>query len=134
MSWDVSVQRFRKEYQSLEDVPNDEECMPLGSGAEVRAAIGRHFPAVDWTDPAWGVFDSDFGSVEFSMGNAEPTCFIMMHIRATEEVIPLIVAMCHAERWQALDPNEGTFLEKSADPAAGLGAWSAYRTQVVGEQ
>jgi len=29
---------------------------------------------------------------------------------------------------------EGTILEKSTDPAAGLDAWSAYRVQVVGEQ
>ncbi len=133
MSWDISVQRFRQEYHTLADISDDEECTPLGSGAEVRAAIDRFFFGIDWSDPAWGVFEADVGSIEFNMGDDEPNCGFMMHIRASEEVVPTIVAMCLAERWQALDPNEGTFLEKSAQPAAGLEAWRAYRTQVVGD-
>lgn len=134
MSWDISVQRFRKEYHCLADIPNDEECVPLGSSAEVRAAIDRYFPAIDWSDPGWGRLDADFGSVEFNMGNAEPNCGFMMHIRASGEVVPMIVAMSLSERWQALDPNAGTFLEKSAQPVAGLEDWAAYRAQVVGRR
>ncbi len=134
MGWDIHVYRFRNEYQCLADVPDDEECTPLGSSVEVRAAIDRHFPAISWSDPKWGVVDTDFGSVEFQVGEEEPNCGFVMHIRASEKVVPIIVAMCMAERWQALDANQGTFLEKSAQPAAGLRAWSAYRAQVVGEQ
>ncbi len=57
----------------------------------------------------------------------------MMHIRASDAVVPKIVAMCHAERWQALDCSTGAFLEKANDPAAGLEQWTAYRNQVVGD-
>ena len=131
MSWDISVQRFGKDYATLADIPDDECCMPLGSSAEVRAAISRFFPAVDWSNPAWGVFEAGYGSVEFNMGGKEESNGFMMHVRASAQVIPAIVAMCRSERWQALDGTECVFLEKSAVPDAGLEAWTSYRDQVI---
>lgn len=133
MSWDITVQRFGKEYASVAEIPDDEQCSVLGSSAEVRAAISRFFPAVDWTDSTWGIFESDYGSVEFNMGTDEQNSGFMMHVRASNQVIPIIVAMCLSERWQALDCSEGVLLEKASDPAAGLDGWAAYRNQVVGD-
>ena len=131
MSWDISVQRFGKEYASIAEIPDDEQCVVLGSSEEVRAAISRFFPAVDWSDSAWGIFESDNGSVEFNMGTDEQSNGFMMHVRASNQVVPLIVAMCLSERWQALDCSEGVFLEKASDPVVGLEGWTAYRNQVV---
>jgi hypothetical protein len=133
MSWDVTVQRFSREYEPIEDIPETERCTPLGSRVEVHAAISRHFRGTDWTDPAWGVFDSPGGSIEFNLGNDEPNEGFMMHIRASAAVVQSIVAMCIAERWQALDCSTGTFLERAQDPTAGLEQWTAYRNQVVGD-
>jgi hypothetical protein len=134
MSWDITVQRFSKEYASIAEIPDNEQCVALGSSAEVRAAINRFFPAVDWSDPAWGVFDSDDGSVEFNMGTNEPNGGFMMHVRASNKVVPIIVAMCVSERWQALDCSEGGFLEKPLEPVVGLENWTAYRNQVMGDR
>lgn len=131
MSWDITLQRFGKEYASIAEVPEDEQCSVLGSGAEVRAAISRFFPAVDWTDSAWGVFESDYGSVVFNMGLDEQNSGFMMHVRASNQVIPVNVAMCLSERWQALDCSDGVFLEKATAPAIGLESWTAYRNQVI---
>ena len=39
MSWDITVQRFGKEYASIAEIPDDEQCVILGSSEEVRAAI-----------------------------------------------------------------------------------------------
>ncbi|XLZ68566.1 hypothetical protein ABT364_18725 [Massilia sp. SR12] len=133
MSWDITVQRFGKEYAHIAEIPEDEQCSVLGSSAEVRAAISRFFPAVDWTDSAWGVFESDYGSVEFNMGSDEQNSGFMMHVRASSQVIPLIVAMCLSERWQALDCSEGVFLEKAMAPAVGLESWTVYRDQVISD-
>ena len=134
MSWDVTIQRFSKEYAAVNEIPNSERCMMLGSCAEVRTAINRFFPNVDWTDVAWGVFESDYGSVEFNIGKDEPNTGFMMHIRASSKVVPAIVAMCLSEHWQALDCSEGVFLEKVSNPSAGLEHWTAYRNQVVGDK
>lgn len=133
MSWDVTVQRFCREYEFVAEIPDSEQCVALGSSAEVRAAINRFFPAVDWSDAAWGIFESDNGSVEFNMGKDEPNTGFMMHIRASSNVVPAIVAMCQAERWQALDCSEGVFLERTLEPADGLENWAAYRNKVMDE-
>ena len=132
MSWDVSVQRFGKEYESIADIPDTERCVELGSQAEIREAISRFFPGVDWSDTTWGIFDSDDGSVEFNMGRKEPSTGFMMHIRASANIVPAIVAMCRSERWQALDCSEGVFLERAMEPASGLEDWTTYRDHVMG--
>jgi hypothetical protein len=132
MSWDVTVQRFSREYSAIEDIPEDEQCLPLGSRAEVHAAISQYFPSTDWADPAWGNFESSDGSIEFSLGKEEPNSGFMMHIRASSAVVRAIVAMCRAAAWQALDCSNGVLLEKAGDPTAGLEQWSAYHNQVIG--
>jgi hypothetical protein len=133
MSWDVTVQRFNMEYESVAEIPDSEQCVALGSSAEVRAAINRFFPAVDWSDTSWGIFESDNCSVEFNMGEDEPNTGFMMHIRASSNVVPAIVAMCLAERWQALDCSEGVFLERTLEPGIGLEKWATYRNQIMDE-
>lgn len=133
MSWDITIQRFSREYTSVEDIPDDEPCLSLGSRSEIQAAISQAFPATDWSDPAWGLYDSPFGSIEFNLGESEEIDGFMLHVRAAEQVVPMIVALCKANCWQALDCSSGDFLEKSTDPAAGLHAWTAYRSEVVGE-
>jgi len=120
MSWDVTVQRFSREYESVEDIPDTERCLPLGSRSEVHAAISHHFAATDWSDPAWGVFKSPDGSIEFNLGECEPNEGFMMHIRASAAAVQAIVAMCIAQRWQALDCSTGAFLERVGNPSAGL--------------
>ena len=132
MSWDVSVQRFGKEYESIADIPDTERCVALGSSVEIRTAISRYFPGVDWSDATWGVFSSDDGSIEFNMGNDEPNNGFMMHVRASTNVVPAIVAMCRSERWQALDCTACVFLERSPEPNSGLEDWTTYRNRVLG--
>ncbi|NIA57092.1 hypothetical protein HAV22_26060 [Massilia sp. TW-1] len=132
MSWDVSVQRFGKEYESIADIPDTERCMELGSQTEIRRVISPFFPGVDWSDSTWGIFDSDDGSVEFNMGGDEPSTGFMMHIRASTKIVPTIVAMCRSERWQALDCSGGVFLERAMEPNSGLEDWATYRDHVTG--
>ena len=133
MSWDISVQRFGQTYAAVEEIPSDEKCLPLGSRSDVQAAISHIFPSTDWSDPAWGVFESPNGSIEFNLGTSEPNDGFMLHVRANDQIVPSIVELCHSNHWQALDCSSGEFLEQSTEPAAGLNSWSAYRNQVVGE-
>ena len=54
MSWDITIQRFSRPYRSVEEIPDDERCLPLGSRRQVQAALSQAFPGTDWSDPAWG--------------------------------------------------------------------------------
>lgn len=133
MSWDVSVQRFSREYDTVAEIPETERCFVLGSRTEVSAAISRHFPGTNWTDSACGVFDFADGSIEFSLGESDPCDGFVMHIRASSAVVPTLVAMCIAERWQALDWSTNEFLERMAEPSAGLKQWRQFRDEVVAD-
>lgn len=133
MSWDISIQRFSRVYTSIGDIPDDERCIPLGSQAEVRSAICKVFPGTDWGDPTWGNYEFSGGCVEFNMGKSDPNDGFMLHVRASQQVVPLIVTMCLENGWQAWDGGSGEFLEQSNQPASGLEAWAAYREQVPGK-
>jgi hypothetical protein len=133
MSWDISICKFSRNYERMEDIPDDERTLPIGEASIVRNAISKHFPKTNWSDPAWGVFDAPFGSIEFNIGpGQQPLGGFMLHVRAGEEVVPPIVELCLAEGWQALDCGTGEFLEKVRVPEAGLHKWLQYRNHVLG--
>ena len=130
MSWDVYVTKFSRPYQSVSDIAEDETGVALGTREFVHSAISKVFVGTDWSDPAWGHFESEFGSIEFNNGGKEPLQGFMMHVRASDEIVALIVELCKQQSWSAIDSSTGDFLEKVDDPAKGLSAWRNYRDQV----
>jgi len=132
MSWDVFLHRFSRHYVSVDDIAADEQPLPLGSLAEVQAAVSAAFPGTDWSDPAWGSFNSSQGSIEFNVRREDPVLGLCLHVRADESVVGGILALCERLGCDAIDTSAGGFLNRSAHPAAGLTAWRAYRDQVVG--
>ena len=103
----------------------------LGPRNVVHDAVSKIFPSTDWTDPAWGVWDSEFGSVEFNVGT-DPAEGMMLHVRAEAAVVPAIAQLCAANGWQGIDCSAGAFIEKAGNPEEGLLAWRACRNRVVG--
>lgn len=131
MSWDVLIMKFSRPYQSMADIPQEERSLPLGSRAMVHERILRQFPGTNWADPAWGIWASSVGSIEFSLGKDDPAASIMLHVRASSEVVALIVRLCISNGWHGIDCSSSEFLEHSNDPTRGLESWAAYRDQVV---
>jgi len=93
MSWDVSIQKFSRSYESISDIDDDEKGLPLGPRNVVHGAVSKIFPSTDWTDPAWGVWESEFGSIEFNVGT-DPAEGMMLHVRAEAAVVPAIAQLC----------------------------------------
>ncbi|MEW4489727.1 hypothetical protein AB1L42_16720 [Thalassoglobus sp. JC818] len=131
MSWDVSILKFSQPCAAVEDIPDDEAPLPLGTHQHVHGAVTKHFPGTDWSDPAWGIFDSRFGSVEFNLGKDDPATSLMLHVRASNEIVTPIVALCLEEGWNALDCSTGELLESAEEPTAGLEGWRTYRDRVI---
>lgn len=131
MSWDISVINFSKKYKSVDEIPADEEPLPLGTRTEMHEIISEFFPNTDWSDPAWGIFLSKFGSIEFSLGNENTSTSLMLHVRASNEIVPPIIELCNRNKWSALDCNSGELLEHSENPAKGLELWRAYLNQIL---
>ena len=131
MSWDVSIMKFSHQYALVEAISDGESCLPLGARVEVHSAVSDWFPGTDWRDPNWGIWDSQFGSIEFNLGEDEPATGLMLHIRADNAVIQPIIALCRHRGWIALDCSTGEFLEQAVDPTAGLEAWRTFRDSVI---
>ena len=117
----------------MEEIPDDERCYPLGSRNEVHSAVSSVFVGIDWSDPAWGRYETPFGSIEFNVGGTEPIEGLTLHVRASQAVVAPIVQLCIQYAWQALDVSNGTFLERAAVPEAGLREWLSYRNRVLGQ-
>ena len=132
MSWDISICKFSRAYETIEEIPDDERCHSLGSRNEIHLAVSSIFVGVDWSDQAWGRYEAPFGSIEFNLGGPEPIQSLMLHVRASEAVVAPIVQLCIEQGWQALDVSNGTFLERSTVPEAGLREWLSYRDRVLG--
>ena len=134
MSWDDCIVRFSQAYESLQDVPQDESPLPLGSTAEVRTAVSSVFPETDWSDPAWGVYFSDLGSIEFSLGDDEPATSLMLHVRASAAIVAPIVELLKKQNWNGIDGSTGQLLEMAPDPTEGIEGWRAFRDRAFGDQ
>ncbi len=132
MSWDIAIMKFTRVFASAPDIPDDEPGLPLGSREHVQAQANAIFPGTDWVDPVWGVWEAPFGSIEFNVGDEDPVSDLMLHVRASEAVVPLIVALCRDNGWQGIDCGTGELIERSPAPARGLLAWRAGRDPMAG--
>ncbi|MEX1120753.1 MAG: hypothetical protein WED82_01375 [Balneolales bacterium] len=133
MSWDVSIIKFSKTYSAVDEIPEDEQPLPLGSIDSVHEAVLEFFPTTDWTDPAWGIFDSKYGSIEFNLGNDDPATSMMLHVRASNEIVFPIVELCRKYNWAALDCTSGDILNSSETPEKGLVTWRKYLSHILGK-
>jgi hypothetical protein len=132
MSWDISIFKFSRPYDDVGQI--HESPRPLGARSDVHRAVLDIFPGTDWSDPAWRIWRCERGSIEFNLGNHEPADSMMLHVRAGEEVVPGIVALCLTNGWQGFDCSSGEFIECIDHPEEGLRAWQAYRDRVIGDQ
>jgi len=131
MSWDISIMKFSRRYQSSDEIPKDEKPLVLGSLEHVHECVLAEFPGTDWSDPTWGVWDASVGSIEFNLGKNDPAESMMLHVRAGSEVVPAIVHLCLVNGWQGIDCGTGDFIEQSQDPVGGLEAWASFRDQLI---
>ena len=131
MSWDVHIFKVSQPYPSAEAIPAGEKLLALGTMAHVHAAVVEHFPGTDWSDASWGLFRSTFGSIEFNLGRDDPAQSMMLHVRASSEVVVPIVALCRDQKWSAFDCSTGELLEHADDPTAGIEGWLGYRERVI---
>ena len=137
MSWDVTLFRFDRVYQSLEEMADCTGPVPMGTQAMVRAAIDEVFPGTRWEAPQdyglWASWRCPDGSIEFDIGDdEEQVTSVGLHVRAGDAVVVGIIALGERLGCQVLDYSTGEFLTAaSPDPARGLRGWREYRDRVM---
>ena len=133
MSWDISLYKFTRRYSKIQEIPSDERPYPLGSLSEVQTAVSDVFPETNWNDPTWGIYDSEFGSIEFNVGKEDLVRSLALHVRASNAIVGGILQLCERLDCQAIDISDSCFLDQSEHPAAGLEKWREYRDHVIGK-
>lgn len=131
MSWDVSLYKFTRRYSNIQDIPGDEQPRPLGTLSEVQTTVSDVFPGTNWKDPVWGIYDGEFGSIEFNVRKDDSVQSLALHVRARDAIVGGILQLCERLGCQAIDLSDSSFLDQSEHPAAGLAKWREYRDQVI---
>lgn len=134
MAWNVSLYKFSQRYDSVSEIASDEQLGSLGSLAVVRETVTSVFAGTDWSDPHWGIFSSEIGSIEFNIGKEDDVRGVALHVRADDAIVDGILLLCERLACQAIDLSDGSFLEQSDNPSRNLQKWREYRDQIVGHR
>jgi hypothetical protein len=91
MSWDIGIQHLPESATCVDEIPDDFRPSPRGPRSEVISEIRRVIPAVDFTDPSWGILDRPTFSIEFNMGSEDVCGGFMLHVRGGGDALRLHV-------------------------------------------
>jgi hypothetical protein len=127
MSWDVMI--FSRRFDPDEGPP--EPLAPLGDGDEVRQRISRSLPAVDWSDPSWGVLDGEGWSIEFNLDEEDPISAMMLHVRGGGDPVAAVAKLCADQGWQALDTVTDHWLDPGNPSREGWSEFQDFRGKVA---
>lgn len=110
--------------------PQDFNPPFLGSAAEIRETISRVWPDTDWSDPAWGWFDSPELATEINFQPDGEVQEFMLHVRGGTDPVPAILRLATKVGAIALDTSTGERLALDTAPS-GYPAWVRFRDRVV---
>ena len=107
MSWDVLILHP----DSASGTPEDRRLLPLGMAEEVRKAVSRALPGIDWTEAVQGVYEGRSYSIEVELPSRGVVDSFGLHVRGSGNPLPAIVRLCRQNGWVAFESAAGTFLD-----------------------
>lgn len=132
MSWDVLVMNYHGSPPAdMDEMSEETEPDPLGKPTQVRKAISKHLPDVNWSDPNWGIYEGDGFTIEFSMGKGDPVETIMLHVRGGGEAIATLLHFAKPNKWSLFDCSTSEFLDPENPSAEGWEGFQEFRDKVV---
>lgn len=132
MSWDISIMDLPADARSVSDIPEDFKPNPLGQRSHLIRSILQVATTADFSDPSWGVLDTDSFSIEISMGDSQIVDSIALHVRGSDGAAGAVADIITHLELRAVDSSTGDFF----DPATGvdsLRAWPAFRDRAIGQ-
>lgn len=85
--------------------------MPLGMAEEVRKAVSRALPGIDWTEAVQGVYEGRSYSIEVELPSRGVVDSFGLHVRGSGNPLPVIARLCRQNGWVAFESAAGTFLD-----------------------
>lgn len=130
MSWDVLLMSVPPNIGTVKDIPDDSKSV-LGPKSTMLLILAKICPEANFTDPNWGILNAGDFSIEFNIGEDDPTTHIMLHVRGADSAVNTIQKICEVTGWRALDTSMGDFIDFHQNPTAGLHKWRQFRDQVM---
>ena len=132
MSWDVLVFNYDgSPPKDFNELPADSSPDPLGPAINVRDAINKYLPGVDWSDPSWGTYEDNELSIEFNAGKGDPIREIMLHVRGGGDAIEAILRFANPNKWSIFDCSTGEFIDPENPSQDGWEGFQKYRDNLI---
>ena len=131
MSWDVLLLKYDGKPSEINLEELSHGTITMGDAQEVRDAISRVEPDVNWEDPQWGLLDGFGWTIEFNHHATGPTNNIMLHVRGGGDVLPTIIRICRANEWVAFDTSTGQFIDLDSPSDEGWIGFQNFRDRVL---
>ncbi len=131
MSWDVMIFRFDSPPPPISKWPDNFRPVALGEAQEIRNKISHDFPNIDWSDPAWGIFDGKGYSIEFNLQKEGVVEGFMLHVRGGGDPLPTICKLCLIHGWYAFDCSTGYFIDLDHPSREGWTSFQQFRDKVI---
>lgn len=125
MSWDIIIQQFPPAARRVADIPDTFSAGPIGRRADVIARLKAAVPGADFSDPSWGVLKAEGYSIEFGLGDDDPAYGLTLHVRGSDDVLPVVARVIDAVGMRAIDSWTGEFFDPQS-AAQSLAGWRLY--------
>lgn len=127
MTWDVLILHPDSAAAPPE---GDPQLRPLGMADEVRRAVSRALPGIEWDRPVQGSYRGAAVSVDVELPSQGVVDSIALHLRGVRNPMPVVVRICRQNNWVAFDSAAGTFLDLQEPSAEGWVSGVLFRAQV----
>jgi hypothetical protein len=131
MSWDIIVQDL-PDVASVAEIPDGFEPGVIGTRTMLISKIKEAFPSADFSNPSWGLIETDTGSIEVNIGDDEQCDSIALHVRGGESSFPVVVTLLNTLGMRGIDCQTSEFFDPLTGEAS-FEKWRDYRDQVVSE-
>jgi hypothetical protein len=108
VSWDVLILHPDSASAPAE---GDPQLRPLGLADEVRRAVSRALPGIEWTEPLQGSYEGRAVAVRVELPSRGVVDSFALHLRGPGNPFPVLVRICRQNGWVAFDSVAGTFLD-----------------------
>ncbi|MEV4498120.1 hypothetical protein AB0J84_20815 [Micromonospora arborensis] len=132
MSWDVLIFHAPADAGSVDQIPEDFDPPPLGTGPDVRRSLRDNLRDLDLLDPEWGHLVGPTWHIELNIGSRDPVDSIMLYVRGGgDDVLAVIARIVASVGGRALDISTGEFLTGEPTQTVGWHGFQQYREQIL---
>jgi hypothetical protein len=110
---DLIITNFEGDHPgNPEDLHKGFTLRELAEAGTLRKMISAHQAQTDWSDPEWGVLDTNRWSIEFALPKKGMVFTLPLHVKGEGEPLEVVRQLCFANGWTAYNYTTGKWVKK----------------------